>query len=459
MRAVLVLDSLFAARERALISRLEIGLADEGVRVAHAAPWSESEAQAPGLYSVSVGYVPTGLPFTLPQRARMLAESLQQVWDLPEVVRVEANSGALQPGSEEPSRQEGRLRGPIQIVHALGWSTAGALASSGSSVRMGDHRGATGFMTAREPIAWSMARQLAIELGAGLVLEVCEGRQVARAVSWLERSWGSAGNATDTPPIALVCADEAIDHEVRRRTTVRAGVVVSAPWGVHASSEPHATNANRGQIISILLLASDAERSRLTHVLEGFAKAKATLAERAGAGGSEAPIEPMLFVGGDDKALDHVWRLARRLRVLDLVTLVPDLEALREPALSTDLMIVPGGSGRIRTLVLDAMGAAIPVLTGGDPAVSFLSNDSLVWRVEVPASTAAWSDSIVSAVTDRDRTHKIAESARHWVKGQRQASTHVAAVISAYCALIRAAGSAAGSDAVAAGQQSVGDRP
>jgi len=38
MRVLLLTDELFASREQSLLARLEVGFADEGVRVAHAIP-------------------------------------------------------------------------------------------------------------------------------------------------------------------------------------------------------------------------------------------------------------------------------------------------------------------------------------------------------------------------------------------------------------------------------------
>ncbi len=38
MRILIIADESFASRERAMLSRLEVGLADEGVRVVHVIP-------------------------------------------------------------------------------------------------------------------------------------------------------------------------------------------------------------------------------------------------------------------------------------------------------------------------------------------------------------------------------------------------------------------------------------
>lgn len=468
MRAVLVLDSAFALKERELISRLEIGLADEGVRVAHAVPWTDLLGQQTPLYSVAVGYVPTGLPFTIGQRARMLREALLQAWDLPQEPAVRApaakrttgavaskstgaGSGGVGGTPDETTADDGRspsgveviesrIGDQVDIVHAMGWA-------------QGHH----------EPIAWGMARALAKELRAGLVLEVCEGGQVGRAAHWLERSWGQRAAELDEPPIALLCADEAIEREARARAGVHKRMVTLAPWGVHAPGRARTSElgaAGAGHALSVLLLASDAERGRLAAVLEGVAAARggggagSGDGEPATAGGSEsrsgslgaAAATPLLFAGGDERALEFVWRTGRKLKLLDILTLVPDLEALREPVLQSDAMIVPGGSGRVRTLVLEALALGIPLLTGGDPMVSFLSDDEVVRRVQAPHSGSSWAEAVGRLLRDPKYGHESAVKARKWVLERRPASTHVAAALAAYHVLLRAASN--GSEAI-----------
>ena len=55
-RAAVICDGVFARREYPLLVRLEVGLADEGVRVAHAAPVQVLLDGVFGLYSEPVGY-------------------------------------------------------------------------------------------------------------------------------------------------------------------------------------------------------------------------------------------------------------------------------------------------------------------------------------------------------------------------------------------------------------------
>ncbi len=73
-------DEGFAEREATLLSRLAIGLADEGVRVMRAVPEGDALedvlAQGAGLLGDAIGFVPDGLPFSTGARARLLERRL-----------------------------------------------------------------------------------------------------------------------------------------------------------------------------------------------------------------------------------------------------------------------------------------------------------------------------------------------------------------------------------------------
>jgi len=76
MRVLILLDRPIARRERIMLSRLEIGLADEGVRVLHAVPRAILVSESAGLYSRTVGYDPAGFPIPTRVRARALVSAL-----------------------------------------------------------------------------------------------------------------------------------------------------------------------------------------------------------------------------------------------------------------------------------------------------------------------------------------------------------------------------------------------
>lgn len=125
MRILILADELFAAREQALLLRLEVGLADEGVRVLHAIP-SAAKSYAPGeLVSRVVVYNPPAWQFSVGPTARRLIRDVTNM-------------------TEEPGMG-------IDVVHAMGGS------------------------------AWTLGAEVAREAGVPIVFEVWRSGMGERA--------------------------------------------------------------------------------------------------------------------------------------------------------------------------------------------------------------------------------------------------------------------------------------
>lgn len=115
MRVLIIADESFAARERSMLSRLEVGLADEGVRVVHAIPTPAAGSHHPEVFSQFVTY-DEGMSLSRYWRAQRLVGALEELAD-----------GAPR---------------PVDLIHAFGQG------------------------------AWSMAAEAARQTGAGLILEI-----------------------------------------------------------------------------------------------------------------------------------------------------------------------------------------------------------------------------------------------------------------------------------------------
>ena len=76
MRVVIMAGRSFSSRERVLLQRLEVGLADEGVRVVHAIPSDSPLATETEVFTQVVMYESHGLPWTRGIRSRHLVERL-----------------------------------------------------------------------------------------------------------------------------------------------------------------------------------------------------------------------------------------------------------------------------------------------------------------------------------------------------------------------------------------------
>lgn len=126
MRILILADEVFASRERALVTRLEVGIADEGVRVVHAVP-ERAAASLPGeVYSQALTYSDGGLLISRAVRVRKIVQEL----------------------SDTRAAEDERA---VDIVHVFGGA------------------------------AWSLGIELARQTGAGLALEVWRAGLVSRA--------------------------------------------------------------------------------------------------------------------------------------------------------------------------------------------------------------------------------------------------------------------------------------
>lgn len=76
MRVLLLTDELFAVREQSLLMRLEVGLADEGVRIVHAIPEAATAFHSGDLISRGITYPKSHFRFTLGSTARAIIRSL-----------------------------------------------------------------------------------------------------------------------------------------------------------------------------------------------------------------------------------------------------------------------------------------------------------------------------------------------------------------------------------------------
>src|SRR5690606_22599082 len=174
MRVAILANEQFLDRERTKLSRLEIGLAAEGVRVAHALPEHVLGDEAAGVYSTVVPYSAKGFSFTRPERVAELATSL----------------GALL--SCEPTDC-------VDVVHCFGGST------------------------------WAMGAELARQSKACVLLEIWRTALIRRVPSMLR-------DPTLQGRIAVIAPDLTVRRALSR--IVPSGEVYVAPWGVHTTEKP-----------------------------------------------------------------------------------------------------------------------------------------------------------------------------------------------------------------------------
>ena len=118
--------------------------------------------------------------------------------------------------------------------------------------------------------------------------------------------------------------------------------------------------------------------------------------------------------------------------LLTLLTTAAGEVVPREAILRLDALIVAEPSGRVRSMVLDAMACGMSVVAAADPAIGYLI-DGVTARLVKGTDAGEWEN----AVKELGRPMPaLRASARAWVATNRSASSHVAAVLRAYEAIL-----------------------
>jgi hypothetical protein len=351
MRVLILADEFFSSRERGLLSRLEIGLADEGVRVTHAVP-EGFQAEAPeGVFSRVLTYSTKTLLLTRRLAVRKLVRAL-----------------------EEMDEKE-----PIDIIHVFGGSV------------------------------WGLGRDLAIEMGTGLALEVWRAGLIERARS-VRMEDG------DVP--LLLAPDPAIERALAQLPT-GANLPISrlATWGVLTPATPREIFPPE-KAPSIMLVGSGRDHAAFRAAVEGIA--------------SVAKDNPDLLIFCDALAArrSNIWPLARKLGILQNLSLIDELEGRRDLLLHGDVLVQPEAHGEQRSILLEAMATGMVVIAAADPMVSALQ-DGVTARL-VSKGPGQWSTVLRDVMMNPERARGLGRSAREFVKTHRKASDHVRAVLAAY---------------------------
>jgi hypothetical protein len=375
LRALILPDAGFLAREQALIARLEIGLADEGVRVVHAVPRSLGLAEASGgssLYSTQAMYADDGLPLTLGLRAGALARLLER--------------NAMSEGGRAAGRAALAGSRVIDVVHCFGVD----------SMKFGV----------------AMARQC----GSAALIELWTREHVDLAANIVTRS-GLGGR------VLCIAPDEKLLAVARGALGERR--VELASWGVHVVDVIRRPKEDTDPVSVMLVLSGErAGRSAL-----GVKQARAVMEGLAAF--ARSGREVLIFIEASAVAGYPISTWGAELGLSHAITIIPGLEARRDLLVQADVLLVAQSLGEHRTLLLDAMSAQMGVLALADPCVDAI-DDAHGVRVLHDATPASWGEALKRWATDPEENAARARRSRSYVMEKRPGFSHSVAVVRAY---------------------------
>lgn len=264
--------------------------------------------------------------------------------------------------------------------------------------------------------AWPVAVELARQTGAALVLEVDRASLIADAARLAAAQAGKDSETRATP--YFVCATEPLLAVLRSRVPGARSSL--ARWGVHV---PPARRA-RGDVRAVALFVERGDSRAAAAALDALAKVAAD--------------EPtlMVFAHVQDDRNGPFWKAARRLNLLDRLSLSPDMESRRDPALQMDALLLPDASGTVHSIALDAMAAGMAVLAAPDETVEYIRGGQTA-RVVLRADARDWEEAVRDSVLDAPQWGVLGATAREYVRERHPVSGHIRAVLEAYADAVR----------------------
>jgi glycosyltransferase involved in cell wall biosynthesis len=137
------------------------------------------------------------------------------------------------------------------------------------------------------------------------------------------------------------------------------------------------------------------------------------------------------FLDGQRGDQHGLWQMAKRMRLLENVSLVPRRLGHRELLIKADALIQPQATGRARTLTLQAMAAGVPVLAKVDPWIDDLVDGTTAWLAS-SADAGAWATLLRRVIERPNDAWELGERARQWVAERHQPSAQVRATVDVY---------------------------
>jgi len=272
-----------------------------------------------------------------------------------------------------------------------------------------------------EPLAWwrrrGRARRLAGELpGTGFDVLVAVG----------EGSWafgGELARVLDVPlvldvwslplarhlpvrraartPAAYLAASEPVGLELRAR--VDPSLVSVIPFGVAVPDEPHASMERADDVIAVAVLGRGHDVGGFLAALRGLKRAR------------DRWPQIQAFVELRSRHDHEIWHQIERLDLLATVSCLSDAAPFRTLLTDCDLLMLPEAEGQCQSVVLEAMGAGLPVIVrdGSD----LMDGSSLAsWPVRCGGHPDEWADALQTLCSSVEEARRIGAMGRSYVQ-------------------------------------------
>lgn len=263
--------------------------------------------------------------------------------------------------------------------------------------------------------AWPIGFEVAGLLRTALVLEVYSARLADEL----------AGAQLDSVGERVLACVPGQGMERRCLRTLDGRHLRRIRWGVHAQDAPAADRPLAGgDRPAVLLLGTGQDKDAWGHALQALAGLRLD--------GDQPPL-----VFADAHAAHHaaLRHHVERLGMDEHVSLVPQVEAFRQPVLEVDLLLLPEALHEHRSIVLDAHANGVLVAARTDPLVDELTDRYGVTQLDL-ADHRRWTDHLRRLFEEPGLAHQRRTAGWSAVHKDHPSTGQVAALQSLYEGLL-----------------------
>lgn len=259
--------------------------------------------------------------------------------------------------------------------------------------------------------AWPVGLDLARVIDRPLTLEVWSADQARRAPH--HRSTAHlAGYVAPNEPIADL---------LRQRT--EADLVAVVPLGIPVEPAREHPAPERGTP-SVAIIGSGQDPAAYRAMLTGLSRIA-----------KDAP-QPQVCLELRGPCEHEIWRQARRLDLLGLISPIVDASLHRALLTGCDVLVIPERLGEVGSLVLEAMALGMPIVAAEDPYLDMLVADETAILVTHPDADE-WATRLREVLDDADLAHRIGSAARDLVARRNRVPDQLSRLSSAYEQILR----------------------
>lgn len=220
-------------------------------------------------------------------------------------------------------------------------------------------------------------------------------------------------------PVVITAPTPALVELLRSRLGGSAAAMLLRP-GVYGADEDVAAPLQKPrESLSCLVIGDGRADAHYQSLMDGMAQVRDRLTQA---------LYFLYAARGDPHRL---WQAANRLDLLNQVTMVPHQSGTRQLLVQADVVIVPQPLGVVRSLVLEAMAAARPVIACRDAMLDYLIDQRTAVLLDQPAP-ADWARVLLHLVAEPAAYQDLGRSARQYVREHHSASAFIEQVLAAY---------------------------